>query len=116
MEATTPMPVLDRPGAGLPFPEAQLIRYVIFPWACLTTDWEEATRKFRTTGEAILGVSRKVPSPQFEKPVLIDRVRGIEDSSRFWSVEMVIEHLITVGGRFRTILECLDNNKPVPFE
>lgn len=40
-------------------------------------------------------------------PVLIDRVVGIEDSSRYWSVFMVLDHLRIVDEGMTQIIQAL---------
>jgi hypothetical protein len=49
----------------------------------------------------------------FRTRVLIRPLWGIEDSSRYWSAEMVLEHLIEVGARIATaIVELSHGEKP----
>ena len=36
---------------------------------------------------------------QLQRRVLVKAPMGIEDSSRYWSASMVLEHLIEVGSR-----------------
>ncbi len=44
-------------------------------------------------------------------PVLIPRIFGIEDSSRYWSVSMTIEHLMIVGEKIREIIVALSHGE-----
>jgi hypothetical protein len=45
--------------------------------------------------------------------VLIKRLRGLEDSSRYWSPEMVLEHLVITGEMFTDYVVALSNDRPV---
>lgn len=77
--------------------EAWISRHVLFPLAGLLLSWDRALMLFQSEGRAILEMARPLSPETLTKPVLIDRIRGIEDSSRFWSPAMVLEHLIIVG-------------------
>jgi hypothetical protein len=99
-----PSPILQRPGTGLPWWERLAIRYVIFPRACRRLVWAGANRLFQDEGARILAIWDSLPSERLNEQTLIDRVRGIEDSSRFWSVAMTVDHLNIVGSGIRGII------------
>jgi hypothetical protein len=48
---------------------------------------------------------------QREEPVLIPRLRGLEDSSRFWSVWMAMEHLRITNSIFSMVIQSLANGQ-----
>lgn len=96
MDAQSP-PKLDRPGAGLPWYEWLIARYWSFPRFCRRTDWAQADEIFAREGRKILEMVEPLDDARLRRPVLIDRLPGIEDSSRFWSPAMVLEHLDIVG-------------------
>jgi len=45
--------------------------------------------------------------------VLIQRLRGLEDSSRYWSPEMVLEHLVITGEMFTDYVVALSHGRPI---
>jgi len=113
-DAAAPSPVpLQAPGAGLPPVEAWVNRHVLFPLATLLLPWDKAMARFESEGRAILQMVEPLPPETLMKPVLINRIAGIEDSSRFWSPAMVLEHLIIVGQRiFGGIVLLSHGRKP----
>lgn len=102
-----PDPQLQPPGAGLPWYELAAARLVVFPLLCRRLDWAAAGRQFRDEGAKVLALWDAFPADRLGERVLIDRIQGIEDSSRFWSVAMTVEHLNIVGTGIRRILAGL---------
>ena len=90
-------PKLGKPGAGLPFLETFLSRYFLLPRAYRRISWDQADAMFQKQGRILVELTQNLSADHLQKPVLIDRIAGIEDSSRFWSPGMVLEHLIIVG-------------------
>jgi len=108
-------PNLEPPGAGLPFSEWLIAKYVILPQKLRNTSKLEAIDKFKFEGVKIVDLAKSLSEDQMSKRVLVPRLGGVEDSSRFWSVAMTLEHLIIVNERIQIALEHLsinDNNLP----
>lgn len=95
---------LQPPGAGLPWYELAAARFVVFPLLCRRLSWAAAGRQFQTEGAAVLKLWDATPPDRLTERVLIRRIRGIEDSSRFWSVAMTVEHLNIVGHGVRRLI------------
>ncbi|MEM9235294.1 MAG: DinB family protein [Verrucomicrobiota bacterium] len=95
MSATTE-PQLDAPGAGLPAPELFIARK-LFAVKCRTGSREAFIRKFREERAAIRQLIERFPEAQRSEQVLIRRLRGLEDSSRHWSLWMTLDHLRIVN-------------------
>jgi len=53
-------------------------------------------------GGRILKEAGSVAEGKRDRRVLVPRMRGIEDSSRFWSVNETLEHLLITGLAMRT--------------
>lgn len=98
----SPQPNLAAPGAGLPVVQAFVLRHVLFPAFCRTTSWDRAVGLFLREGEHVAAAARSLAPGDLQTRVLIRAPLGIEDSSRFWSAAMVLEHLIEVGSRIAT--------------
>jgi hypothetical protein len=102
-----------RPAAGLPPLEAFLLRRVLFPAYCRFTSWDKAAAVFEAEGKKLIALARPLSSDLFQKKVLIRPLCGLEDGSRGWSAEMVLEHLIEVGTHIAIrIVELSQGEKP----
>lgn len=104
-------PSLQPPGAGLPWPELLLARYVLFPLSSRKLDWTRSGRLFQREGQKVLALFDALPAGRRTEPVLIPRLRGMEDSSRNWSAAMTVEHLNIVGTAFLGIIASLRAGK-----
>jgi hypothetical protein len=93
---------LAPPGAGLPVIQAFVLRYVLFPAYCRITSWQKALAAFQGEGDRIIALAEPLSPQQLQQRILVKAPMGIEDSSRYWSAEMVLEHLIEVGTRIAT--------------
>ncbi len=90
-------PKLAAPGAGLPLWQLIALRYFFFPRYVKKMTWESSQVFFKKQGDNILGIARALNPESLTQQVLVKPIIGIEDSSRYWSVSMVMEHLIIVG-------------------
>lgn len=102
---------LAPPGAGLPFFEGLYAKYVLFPRGMRKFDWKKSLDKLETETTRIIEYAKPLSVEAFLAPVLIDRIAGIEDSSRHWSVAMTIEHLIITMRGMTQIAEMLAAGK-----
>lgn len=89
-------PKLAPPGAGLPKPEL-LIANLRFHWLRKRTTRAQATATFARRRDEILAIARGCDPEKCARRVLIRRLRGLEDSSRHWSVFMTLDHLRIVN-------------------
>jgi hypothetical protein len=116
MSSTTISPVkLQPPGAGLPTSELAYLR-IVFRFACIVTSQNAAMRRFKLERDRIVSLARSVAATQGTVRVLINRIAGIEDSSRYWSVFMVLDHLRIVDEGITRIVEELTNDRPFARE
>lgn len=99
-------PQLQPPGAGLPRVEL-FFAQVGFRALNLVVSRRRASAWFRAEADRILGLVRALDPAAAARRVLVPRVAGLEDSSRYWSAYMVLEHLVTVdtgiGGVIATL-------------
>jgi hypothetical protein len=87
---------LAPPGAGLPLPEL-FIAQIRFRLICWSTNDQQALEQFQRTQADILERCREFSQQKASTEVLIKRLRGLEDSSRNWSVYLTLEHLCIVN-------------------
>jgi hypothetical protein len=99
-------PRLAPPGAGLPFPENVIAR-LMFGLKRATGNPRSFTDHFIAERALIGGLIAGKDDAVLSKRVLIARPRGLEDSSRYWSVWMTLDHLRIVHHAFIGVLESL---------
>ncbi len=103
--STTP-PHLAAPGAGLPKIELFFARLMV-RWKARTTDRQAAAATFVKERDAILHLVANAPTEKLMTQVLIKRLPGLEDSSRYWSVFMTVDHLRIVNNEIAGIISSL---------
>lgn len=96
-------PVLQPPGAGLPPVEARFFRHGL-PLLARAISIGAARKMFLAEGQRILYLAQDLKDWDLEERVLVKRPFGVEDNSRYWSMEMLLEHLILVGTGIRSIV------------
>lgn len=102
---------LDPPGAGLPKNELFIIGKVVMPLMRLRLSREKSLALFEKSGREILTMASPLNLAEITEPVLIDRLPGLEDSSRYWSVEMTMEHIQIVTAAALFIIDKLEKNQ-----
>ena len=89
-------PILAPPGAGLPKPELFIAR-MIFRIQSGLGNKNSFSARFTRERETIRSLVQSCPEGSAATRVLIERVPGLEDSSRYWSVWMTLDHLRIVN-------------------
>jgi hypothetical protein len=109
-------PKLQKPGSGLPFFEHLYARYWALPTSSRKISWEQSVEQIVRESNRILEMTAGLTTEQLAKKILIKRIPGIEDSSRYWSAAMTMEHLIIVGTGMTDIIFALSNGTRPPVE
>lgn len=91
------VPKLEKPGSGLPFFEWLIAKYWVLNRMPYRMSWDDTQNLFDREGQKAIQIFESIPHVLREKKVLIERIQGIEDSSRYWSAAMALEHLVIVG-------------------
>ena len=99
-------PSLAPPGAGLPWLELRIARLLV-GWQARRTTRQEAAALFAAQRDRLLADARALSPEVGARRVLIPRPRGLEDSSRFYSVYMVLEHLRIMNFAITDVIEQL---------
>lgn len=110
-EAATPK--LDRPGAGLPVVQEFVLRYLGFPLLKRFLTWERAVAVYEREGRSILALVADLGDEDLFRRVLVPRQVGIEDSSRYWSPGMTLEHLLIVSEGVLTLMAKLGRGEVI---
>jgi hypothetical protein len=101
------------PGAGLPKVELWIARW-IFARRRRRGNRESFTAQFQNERAAIRARLRTCDDVAAARRVLIHRVRGLEDSSRYWSVWMTLDHLRIVHGSITRTISSLAKGVVLP--
>jgi hypothetical protein len=99
-------PRLAPPGQGLPALENRIARLRL-AWSLRHRSRDWADQAFESERARIASLVHSVDPAWRAERVLIRRVRGLEDSSRNWSVWMVLDHLRICHGVFSGIVARL---------
>lgn len=101
---------LDPPGAGLPAIEL-FIGNRLFELKRLLGSRESFMATFEQERLAIRDLVNSCATAKRGERVLIPRLRGLEDSSRFWSVWMTLDHLRITNSVFAMVITSLAHGK-----
>lgn len=97
MKNENTIPKLAPPGAGVPWPQRMVMKFFIAPFVAGRTDWKLSQTRFDKITAKILREVDNLSEEELTKKVLVPPQTGLEDSSRFWSIAMTLEHLVIVG-------------------
>ena len=113
-QTTNQEPELGAPGAGLPSIE-RFIASIRLKSRC-KKDRDVAKAIFEGERQLIKDLVNQTDHSRLNQQVLIKRLRGLEDSSRYWSVLMVLEHLRMVNSLVGVTIRSLDKGAKIEFE
>ncbi|MCF7784484.1 MAG: DinB family protein [Prosthecobacter sp.] len=111
--STNTDPQLAPPGAGLPAIELWVAR-LLFALTRRRGNRETFVAKFEQERAAIRALVDSCPETQRGERVLIARLRGLEDSSRNWSVWMTLDHLRITNTALARVISALAAGKVPP--
>ncbi len=103
-------PKLAAPGAGLPAYELAIAR-ALFAFRAWTNDRRSTDAWFGKERARVAELVRACPAGRIGERVLIPRPRGLEDSSRHWSVLMTLDHLRIVNLACAAIIRELSEGR-----
>jgi hypothetical protein len=103
-------PKLAPPGAGLPKIEL-LVARLRFAWGRMRGTRAQFTAQFERERDAILKIVGSLEPDLAGRRVLIPRLRGMEDSSRNWSVWMTLDHLRIANTAFGRVVHLLGRGR-----
>jgi len=107
---------LGKAGGGLSSGRAFFLRHVGFPFLNSIVSWERALDIFEKEGEKVLSFARSMEKDTLFERVLVPKLFGLEDNSRYYSVAMVLEHLLVVGNALQNRIPMLSQGKSVDQE
>ncbi|WP_072681992.1 hypothetical protein [Arcobacter sp. LA11] len=102
---------LSKPGAGLPNMERLIIKNILVPSVRIIFTWDIALLYLKKEIKLIKSLVEKLPKELHQKQVIIDRVFAIEDNTRQFSINMVLEHLTIAGNAVMLVIETLSQEE-----
>lgn len=90
-----------------------MAKYTIFPRLFRTTSKEEALSRFADQSDKLLAIARAQTPEDLVRRQLVKRLQGMEDSSRYWSVAMVLDQLTIVGSNIQLVVSALSRGKTI---
>ncbi len=103
-------PTLAPPGAGLPAVELFVGR-LLFAFRRATSTRDSVDAHFQRERDAIRALIGKCDADSGARRVLIRRPPGLEDSSRYWSVWMTLDHLRIVHRAMTGVIASLTHGR-----
>ena len=108
-------PKLDRPGAGIPLLERLFTRFWFLPRAVRRMSAETVSKFFVSELKKIAEIANNLGKKELTQRVLVPSIKGLEDSSRYWSVAMTLEHVVLVSETMEKISESLSRGLVPPI-
>lgn len=102
---------LDRPGAGLPEKERLGIKNILVPVARVFFTWDIALFLLKREIRIIKKLVRDISEEKCIEQNIIERTFAIEDDSRRFSVNLVLEHLTIAGSLVMDVIKNLSSEK-----
>lgn len=103
--------VQGKPGDGLPREEFLLIRLLLIPMVRTFFTWHIAFWLFNRETRIIIALLEQWSEEERSRQVIIDKTFAIEDHSRQFSLNMVIEHLCITGRKVMEIITALSEER-----
>ncbi len=107
---------LGKAGGGLSTGRAFFLRYVGFPFLNSIVSWERALDIFEKEGEKVLSLACSMDKDKLFERVLVPKLFGLEDNSRYYSIAMALEHLLVVGNALQNRIPSLSQGKSLDKE
>ncbi|MDP3466120.1 MAG: hypothetical protein Q8R86_10175 [Sulfuricurvum sp.] len=103
--------VQGKPGDGLPRGEFLLIRLLLIPMVRTFFTWQIAFWLFKRESRVIVSLLEALSEEDRLRQVVIDKTFAIEDHSRQFSLNMVIEHLCITGRKVSSVIIALSEER-----
>lgn len=108
-------PKLQPPGAGLPLFQKLFLKYWLGPVVSLKSTPAQDRKMYELITRKMIDSISKVPIEKRNIKVLVNPIPALEDSSRNWSLNGVMEHLLIVSKGIEAIILSLSEGKPVNY-
>ncbi len=106
-------PKLAPPGAGIPLLHQLFLRLIVKPFVAAKAPWESSTTSFKKIHSKILKETEGLSHIDLQRRILVPSITGLEDSSRYWSIAMCLEHILIVGNQIKPAIVELSHNREI---
>lgn len=106
-----PPPKLAPPGAGIPLPQRLVLKFVVRPLVIRRTPWEVSLKRFTRLHQKLKQEWAALDDATLTTPALVPPQRGLEDSSRYWSIALTARHLTIVGELMEKVIIELSHGR-----
>lgn len=106
----------NRNKEGLPFLERLFIKNILIPIVRKIFTWEMALKLLKREVNIIQKLVQNLEKDFHQEQLLIDRVFAIEEDTRQYSVNMILEHLTIAGVAIKMVIERLSQEQEFPRE
>ncbi len=106
----------DDSGIAIPPRELWFLRNVYIPWKFWSMTWESSRDLFLKETEKILDLVRGLSLDQMNHPIFVNRLMGLQESSRVWSAGMLLDHLNRMNRVVVQIIPALRSDKMLVSE
>lgn len=103
-------------GAGLSRGRALFLRYAGFPLLNRFISFDRGLDFFEKEGERIVGLAEPLDEEALFTRVMVPPLFGLEENSRYYSVAMVLEHLLIVGNALQNRIPALSRGERLAQE
>ena len=107
---------IGKAGGGLTKGRAYFLRHFGFPFVNAVISWERALTIFESEGKKMIRLARSLPNEKLNERVLVSHLFGLEDNSRYYSVAMVLKHVLIVGNALQHRVPLLSQGKKLDKE
>lgn len=107
---------LAKPGAGLPNIERLVIKYLLVPLVRVFITKKIVDFLLQRELKIINNLVSDINKENRNKSIIIDRTLAIEDDSRRYSINQVLEHLVIAGTMVQTGISYIAREKKFNYE
>ena len=103
-------------GAGLPEFERLFIKLILIPFVRIVMNWQIVRLLIKRETKIIEELLNNISNEKLQEKMSISRIFAIEDNSRQFSVNEVLEHLVITGTLVKYVISSLSQEKKVDFD
>jgi hypothetical protein len=104
---------LDKAGEGIFTVKVFFAKHLLFPLLNSVLSWDKAWDMYEVEGQKIIALCEHLNEESLFERVLVPKLFGLEDNSRYYSVAMTLEHLLMVGMALQVRILLLSRGKKV---
>jgi hypothetical protein len=104
---------LEKPGAGIAWYYQRFNHLLVTPLVANRASWAQSRRRLPALHQAVRRAVSGLNEAGCRQRVLVPRLLGLEDSSRYWSVAMTVRHLHIVSPFMAQVVVRLSHREDI---